>query len=393
MFNESLKIIDTILEHGRKISKGFNKEWEIVDTIIYNYIKENNLIVSDIRLLNEEKNNSRSHVIYGNNIFKHANNLANDLAKINIYTIMKGNTKHIDYTIDIEGKQYVQLYSMLDNIFLNIPVIKTSELKLLPIEYEALSLFYKLYNPIYRSEWESIEKYIDLVNKDIKTKNVYKQSQVNKVNKVNKVKSRIIFTIIEWLKKRDDYILIGKYALKVINSDKSILDDNIQIIAPNISDELIKYMNKNKIIIEFKVYNVKLPIDPRIKRIAVSTSINGRSEHVMDIFDTSVHTLVPYVVIDNIKIGSKYILYLFLYIDIWIINIIHSLKPILNIYNEKIKKYYHLLSLCVQLKHSRRSLSYMGVNDDLNIYKKKNKSDYPYYPEKYRYDRGNYRII
>ena len=113
----------------------------------------------------------------------------------------------------------------------------------------------------------------------------------------------------------------------------------------------------------------------------------------MDVFNANTHTLVPYTVMDNIKIGSKYVLYMFLFVDIWIINIIHALRPILNIYNEKIKKYYRLLADCTRLKHSRRSLSYLGVNDDLIVYKKKNKTEYPYYPEKYRYDKGKYRTI
>ena len=83
---------------------------------------------------------------------------------------------------------------------------------------------------------------------------------------------------------------------------KTKIDENIQIIASNITAELKTYMDKHNIILNFKVHSVKLPIDPRLKRIAITTSINGRSEHVMDIFNPNDHTLVPYIVMNNIKI-------------------------------------------------------------------------------------------
>jgi hypothetical protein len=388
MFNECIKSIDTILEQGKKVLEVINHDWKVIDDAIYKFVSDNKLIISDICLLCEGVKCSHLHVIYGPNIIVHANNLSNTLASINIYTVLKGNIKNVDYLIDIEGRPYVQLYGMIDNMFSKMPVVKVNSTRLLPLEYEALSLFYKLYNPVYRNEWGSIEKYVDNVNKEIKTKHA-----THKIRQPNKIKYRIISTIMEWLRQRDDFILIGKYALKILNSDKSKTDDNIQIIASNITAELKNYMDKNKILLEFKIHSVKLPIDPRLKRIAVTTSINGRSEHIMDVFNANTHTLVPYTVMDNIKIGSKYVLYMYLFVDIWIINIIHSLRPILNIYNEKIKKYYRLLAECTQLKHSRRSLSYLGVNDDLVVYKKKNKTEYPYYPEKYRYDKGKYRTI
>ena len=133
MFNECIKSIDTILEQGKKVLEIINHDWKVIDDAIYKFVSDNKLIISDICLLCEGVKCSHLHVIYGPNIIVHANNLANTLASINIYTVLKGNIKNVDYLIDIEGRPYVQLYGMIDNMFSKIPVVKVNSVKNAPV--------------------------------------------------------------------------------------------------------------------------------------------------------------------------------------------------------------------------------------------------------------------
>ena len=57
-----------------------------------------------------------------------------------------------------------------------------------------------------------------------------------------------------------------------IRSDKSKTDDNIQIIASDITTELKNYMDKSRIVLEFKIHSVKLPIDCVFVSVLLSTS-------------------------------------------------------------------------------------------------------------------------
>ena len=248
MFEECLKNINTTIEQGKKTVEANNSDWKIFNDVIYAYVNDNKLIISDIGLLSEDIKCSCLYVIYGPNIFLHANNLSNELSKLNIYTIMRGNIKNVDYFIEIESRPYVQLYGIIDNMFSNMSVTTINNIRILPIEYEAISVFYKLYNPVHRCEWENMEKYVEMIEKKIESKN---NTRGKNNRNFNKLKHKILNVIIEWLRRREDYILIGKYAQRELTSDKSKTDDNIQIIASGIAVELKNCMDRNKISLDF----------------------------------------------------------------------------------------------------------------------------------------------
>lgn len=158
MFEEYLDKFDEILIKAKQSKHVRNDEMDSIYKIIEEYIVKNKLIVSNSRLLADiEENKVKSYVIYGSDIFIHANNLANEISKITIHVFLFTNIKNQDFTVMVNGINTIQFYNIskkLNSLFLPV---KKNKFLIYPPEFELLEIYYKLYSPLYFKDWEELE--------------------------------------------------------------------------------------------------------------------------------------------------------------------------------------------------------------------------------------------
>ena len=120
---------------------------------------------------------------------------------------------------------------------------------------------------------------------------------------------------------------------------------------------------------------------------------SGIDKPIIDIFNNASYELIPYEIINygdkNIRIGNSYVLLYFLWMDLWILNLIKNLNGTdENSYNKLNDKLNTLIKKqrAISIKHISDKQAYTGINYDENIYQKlviteKNLKKSSYYPE------------
>ena len=109
MFNDFLNNLPQLITEA-KLSKYVQEDKKEIFNFIYDYIKKNNLIVSNIHMFSNTKPNNL--ILYGHNVLFHANNLANEISKINIYTKLYTIIKNEEFSITLEGTLILYFYNL-----------------------------------------------------------------------------------------------------------------------------------------------------------------------------------------------------------------------------------------------------------------------------------------
>jgi hypothetical protein len=135
-----------------------------------------------------------------------------------------------------------------------------------------------------------------------------------------------------------------------------------------------------------------------LQKTVVSVTINNKTIHLMDIFNSAQYELIPYTTYDNINIGFPNVIRMFMLIDMWFLRILYSMSLINdNTLKYSINNIFKNLEKVEDIDDTKFSRElYLGIYVDLMRYKKKISVDnvfYPYNPEQHRYQKGNYRVI
>lgn len=401
MFSKFIKVVGELVDDtGPPISQ---TRVEVID-IIKKYIRKHKLILSNVDVLLGSDGQLGTFDVYGENILIHANDLSNEIAKITVYVKLYTNVKNMDFTIVVDGDRIVNLYGMRKSYIEVIDPVSVSNILLYPPELELIDICRRLYSPNHYDEWKDLEKKREsllFLMRDRTFKLGGKCSNKNIKNRIDKS------NIINWLKSRDDYVLIGEVALDYINGR----DKNFQRIQIIVGESMNVFINelRNLILQSYGVYPLKkeyhvgISTDSRLEKNVISVVICDEKKrkfktHIMDIYNAASYSLIPYSKYNGMHIGYPNVLISFLLIDLWLVR---TLNHSGNFTDKSLKDYvryvFKHISFIEKISHSKYNNEYyIGVFSDLMRYKRKQGTDniyYPYIPEKYRFNKGCYRVL
>lgn len=396
MFTTHLESFDEVIEEAKKSHHVINKELKKLNKIVINYIKTNKLLLSNIDMLLKVDTNINNFIIYGKNILIHANRLANELAKHTIYIKLYTNVKNMDFNISLNGLSYIQLYNLGESIKSISPI--KNDLLLYPPELELINVYHKLYSPVYFDDWDLL----DVNRKKLETLLFTRKNIIGgKIKNKNKFNNRFI---LNWLKNKENIILIGQNAINIIsgnniyyNKVQIITDIKINALIP-IIDKLVQKNTGYKVTHKSSYINLYSEFRLIKTTVSISININGKKKniYIMDIYNSTTFELVPYYTYKDINIGFHNVLKMYLLLDLYNTIMISKgksnniIKLIANNSINNIKRINELKNF------TYKEESYMGVHIDIYKIKKKIGTDniyYPYVPESYRYKNGKYRVI
>lgn len=412
MFVQYLKTIDDVITKAKKSKHVIRKDFFPIYTAVEKYVKDNNLILSNMEtLIKKEKTTFRSYTIFGNNIFHHANNIANMIAKITVYVLMYTNKKNEDFSITVNGTRFIQLFNIQNRLRKVIAPVTVGGILMYPPEFELIDLYHKLYLPNYADEWEKLQELEVDIKKQMYSRrkilggyhNKHKHQQNNKYKRTfvdNKI-------ILNWLKERDDYVLVGVNAINILNGYNTYCQ-KVQILTSCPVEKIVSEFNN--LIFQYigvhvvhKSHNANISFEPRLQKTVVSVIIPGlkhgkRTIHLMDIFNSPLYELVPYTTYSDLNIGYSNVLRMFILVDLWFLRILFAV----NLINDRVLKQsvdaiFENLSNVDKISMSKYSIElYLGTYVDLIRYKHKQSLQntfYPYNPEQTRYQKGVFRNI
>lgn len=412
MFVQYLKTFDDVIERAKKSKHVIQKDFFPIYNVVEEYVKENNLILSNVEtLIKKEKTTFRSYTIYGDNIFRHANNLANEIAKITIYVLMYTNKKNEDFSITVNGVRFIQLFNIQSRLRRVIVPVKVGGMSMYPPEFELIELYHKLYLPNYADDWDKLQELEVEIRKQMYDRRKILGGYHNKQKHQQSQKYKGTFAdnkiIMNWLKGRSDYVLIGINAINILNGSNSYYQ-KVQILTSCPAEKIVgEFSNLIFQYIGFRVthksHNANISFEPRLQKTVVSVTVpdpkrGKRTIHLLDIFNSPQYELVPYTTYSDLNIGYANVLRMFMLVDLWFLRILFAL----NLINERALKQsvdvvFENLSNVDKISLSKYSRElYLGTYVDIVRYKQKQSlknTFYPYNPEQTRYQKGEYRKI
>lgn len=332
-------------------------------------------------------------IIYGSYIFKHANTLANILV-----------TNHT---------QYVELFTTLKNQLFNMKINNESHFitfinintdvirfvtpiagKWLSPNIELITIYHHLYSPQFYDDqiysWATLRKYEN---------DCWKQFVKSHPSKPKSSGNTPMFPynsiILTWLKNRTDCMLIGPVA----TTHKNRNNYKAQIIT---SEHIGKIVDEIKLLLKrlakidatTRTYKVEhIPGEYRLSKSIVSYKNN----HILEIFNNASYELVPYIEVDNVRVGMPYVLMHNMMLDILFIGTLGSRGTLSQqIVYQIISDYIDVITHVRKNMFDVKMTPFMGVYKDDNLVKKRLGilNDFkPYYPAVYKSANGKYREI
>ena len=339
---------------------------------------------------NMNVNPMHSFIVYGPYIFKHANALANLLAInhtpfVELFTTLKNRM----FSMKINGESgiitFIDIRSNLSSI------IKPIAGKWLPPNIELQHIYHKLYSPQHFGERDGLLGY-EKKCWDIFTKNVDKTREDNKHSREYPFNS----LVLTWLKNKDDCILIGPVATTHPSRNKHMIQIITSSSMGKISDEITKIMQRlaNIQSISSRTYLIdNIPGEYRLSKTVLSIKKN----RVVEIYNAANYELVPYIVVDGVKVGMPYVLLHYMMLDIWNVNVlgVNGILPrqaITRITNE----YVDIMNMVRSKIYEVTKPMFLGNYVDDHLAKKRlslSNSFFPYYPAQYKQINNKYREI
>ena len=300
------------------------------------------------------------------------------------------------------------------------------ELYCLSPEIQLISLYSKLINPAFASDWEKLLGYEDKLRKlftsTISGGRIFDSIESHQkfsctnddcicheecfqenitdggadaiddvsitIGGMSQSNFDIVKDIIIKYLSSSERILVGQLAIYGMNKNSK----RIQVVScePLEKDiELIKSLGlQHDIVFQELFDNPKIPIDPKLRKVTLSIITKDRREPVIDIYNCGAYELLSYDLDEDlsIKFGSKFTIAKFRLVDLWIIKLILEMEKISrefanSIINEIIIDYKYLFSSYAISADIYKDIKFCGHLEDREISLKRLMSDkkYPYY--------------
>jgi hypothetical protein len=320
---------------------------------VYAYIKSNKeLIISDVGIITGSPDITNLHItVYGNNVFKHSNNLTNAIFNENkddplINTVqMRTIVEKEEFKIDYGTKTIVHMFSLAPynpnkpawNYTKAIVPKVINGYPYLPPEIEIMDLYDKLIVDGEDKDKLALESTLYNMQKEVSGGSLGKSCADIKRELVDIVK---ISVVQEWLAGRDDVVLLGSWAYNLwkLGSEKLCINpDRVQITSIRKTSDLISslthhirdIMNVNIQIEVSDIHELNLPKEFRTQRTIVSVIIPSstgiKEKPFLEIFNYITHTPVPSIKLeDKYFIAGKWVICRFTFADIWSMDILEA---------------------------------------------------------------------
>jgi hypothetical protein len=389
--------LDCILDEARKSLKTKFPSWDPIYAAIDQYVIANNQVVT-IELTDTLK----TYKIYGTYIFGHANAIANILADVTLYVRLNTTIRNQEFAINIDNFNLIQLFNVDANLAKILGASKPDPISLLrkvPPEIELIDIYHRLYQPNFHKTWSVLllhegELWIDF------------QKALPKIVKTpiadggNESPKQITPDVVaNWIRTVDDCIIVGNFALACMQTTCPSTGA-IQLIAPN--PKLIIDILKRRIGVPVivKKYELNLPTDYRLKKYVISVATGSTITYVANIYNSGGYELVPYVQINNFRIGTLTVLLRFIFIDLWFFRLLRYFELMTGPEYQK-----NITNLFANAEHIHSLWSfdtiiapptYIGAFIDETNSKKTQAAAsgiYPYWPAQYKNEHGAYRGV
>lgn len=348
---------ENLIKSADKIINKVYEQYAPVYKHIINFIKKNNLQLSNLNLiLNKEIEYDSPLQIYATDPLAISNSLFSEICKKfgNDYVLQ---VELIDrqYTISHIVKTYIRISyverhedgSILDFL----APIKINNIKIIPPILELIDLYKQIYNPENAESWaeliqtaEKIKKITDLNIKKTESEISDQEDDSKCIDCIDTVIRELTPLLIECFKKYTDYILVD---LPHPDIRMSILSKNtIQTDFERISNFLATSIGNDYTIV-FKNKTVFLGKDLRIQKYSLYVSASQVSEFsntqtvFLDIYNNLSYELVPYQTKDGLNIAHHWAQIRFYYMYIW---------DIFSLYNLNLVKHKQLVKILAKLK-------------------------------------------
>ncbi len=420
------------------IIKEDRDKYKPIYSTIETYIKKNHLYISNVhKIISSDSNELITNKVYNIYVLSsplvHANNIVNTIHKELIKIMPEINSVNMstvkeneEFTINYDTRNIANIFLIIkkNNKVKGSGVTSSTELitpliinsiYYLPPEIELIDVYTKLYNnddsyiPIEKELFKKLNFNTEQFPSTINLPNNKSCIQLKK-DIVENIKVDLVKNFFKKL--NDDIILIGKWAQLYEQFDNDICADEskIQIITSlnidNILTLIKNYLSKitkNEII--YKTQIMSIPKDIRTNRfsfyIRIQTNKGLTDKAFLDVFNCSTYELIPYKKYKNYKLAIPYVILKFLFVDLWVLNIIRNYKKI-DEESAKIKKsqIVNLINYFRKDNYDFTDVEFYGTYQDYNIYKKLTtvlntdaKKFFPYYPYTELKNKGQYRVI
>ena len=342
MYKDSKKLESFIDESNKIIKKDrelYVKYLKIVETFSF----PNELVIGGklgINAITKDEISTDDYVyeLYGKKVFFKAKRLATK-----IYDTIDDDfiSKSVNLSVSIDKYKYiinVNLRPIAILYEIEKPIVKYRTkspfsgclINIVSVELVLITIYYKLCNPVFLDEWKELFHKEKTLIKLLKKSNYVKSSLQTDV--------KIINTIVKYSTAKN-LILIGVNALllymfkfdkpKYKNKLVFISENKLENDANNLSDLLSPY---GDFIFEYDYIN--LPFDIRVRKL----SINLAGEVLTEIYNVGEFELVPYNIINGIKVGSPPLIMRFSLIELYINKLNKSLLYNTLSFNNYIKE-------------------------------------------------------
>ncbi len=367
MFAGYLDDFDTVLDEAKESPHVKVEKYKSVKMAILSYAKKHKLIISE---------HPDQYVLYGDHIFRHANDLSNILADLIFSVVLFTTEKNMDFTILVDGLRMVQLYNIHRKLKQALaPIVKNGQMYC-PPEFELIDVYHKMYMPVHASEWcELSVREIELRKQIIPRKEIIKGAYQS--------------VFFKWIRSQQNCIFVGDAAIKILQDQHP---SHIQFISANVEStikQIENLMGKINVDVRVKTRSMMLHIEPRLRR----TTITANGKHLCDIFNNAEFDLVPYQERKSMRIATRPVRNMLLMVDLHALRTVHALGFVQNI-DQKVNQIFNLLDKSD--KHRCNLFSHIGIYSDVQRYKQKKGTAnefFPYVPAQYKHQKNEYRII
>ena len=300
---------------------------------------ENPLIVgglSGTNLLLDKPN--YSYEVYGEHVFKHANNLANRLQPVveknfsPFVTRLRTVFAHKKYVIAVGGRSFIEFHELERGVGiykLISPVEKPiGDGKALVMSPEAylLKTYRELYTP--GADWETaleVERELVQMTKErfVGTKTGGKSGRLS-MKEQQKLSAKIMR---EFIVNNNSVVLIGEHSVKILENlvgSVSKSSTTLRIIsANNVKDDIQKIS-----LIVGKITAITRDMnaleDHQLVKTIIRVETGQDSTEILYLYNSASYNLIPYNVVradmGSLQIGNPFVILRFLLIDLWEVN-------------------------------------------------------------------------
>jgi hypothetical protein len=381
-----------------KVAKEFVKadrlQYKHVFQTVFQEIKNENVLVSDINLLLSNKYPRESIILYAETPFTLAKKIADVLVKKTKFVKVRNIVDNRLYEIIYDGRKLIKIYWLEKYMDLHIYDIidfqNVGNLRVIPPEIELILIYQNLYIPNKVDEWKDlleVEAQLSLIKTGAGISTRGAPDSIKYCCKSKRIESLIC------LKKKilpllEEYVIVGDLGIKLILHkiqsatvnpiEPLIITEEdlevIQVISENLIEEDFKKISSylstfTKCKLSYTKRHIYVIGDPRLNKYTIyikyPTLDSFVEKPLLHIYDCARYDLVPYVKYklpmdtllkfkSDLKVGNSYVLLRFLYVDLWVLKIINHFKPV-----DRKKAEGAIISNITKIK---KNLSVFGLN-------------------------------